>query len=186
VSPASLVAAAQIVDKSLMLTLSLFRHAKAAAAAGGQRDFDRPLTDRGQRDAARMGSVLAVRDYDLALVSAARRASETWEIARGAFGTLPEALTEGGLYLSGMRKILQRLAEIPVTVGAVLVVAHNPDLQELALWLAGAGDTPAIRAMRQKFPTSAVATFALDAPAWSDIGPKRAELVQFAIPADLR
>jgi phosphohistidine phosphatase len=172
-------------EKRPMFSLTLFRHAKTEAVAPGSQDFDRLLTDRGRRDAARVGAMLAHRHYDLALVSAASRTRETWAIVRAAFTIPPEAQIDRDLYLCGARRLVRRLGELPDTVSDVLVVAHNPDMQEIALWLTGDEESRPVREMRNKFPTAAVAIFNLDIATWADLGPKQAKLERFTVPGDL-
>ncbi len=166
-----------------MPTLTLLRHAKAAAALG-QRDIERPLTDRGRSDAARMGAALSAHPYDLALVSAAKRSTETWEIIRASLVHPPPADIDRDLYLCGARMLTARLRILPQTANAALVIGHNPDMQEVALWLAGADETRVVRDIRDKYPTCAAATFTITR-GWDQIGPKNAKLEQFLIPADL-
>ena len=83
------------------------------------------------------------------------------------------------LYAAGSDRLLARLRELPETAGSVLVIAHNPGLQDLALTLA-----PNSARLAEKFPTGALATFALDAP-WSRVGEGGAELVAYVVPREL-
>jgi phosphohistidine phosphatase len=168
-----------------MPTLILFRHAKAAPALRDQSDFDRPLTERGRRDAERMGVLLTGRPIDLALVSAAVRTRETFDIATASMRPAPSADIERDLYLCGARKLVRRLTAIPPKVETLMVVGHNPDMQEVALWLAGEDESPESLALRHKFPTAAFAIFNLDLTSWKELGPKRASLKRFAIPSEL-
>ena len=123
-----------------MHRLILLRHAETEQhSAGG--DFDRALTPRGQEDAALAGQTLASRGFkpDLALVSTARRAVQTWEALRTAF---PDARAElePELY-NASAEALFAVAQA-AEASTVVVVAHNPGLQMLALDLvvrAGAG-----------------------------------------------
>jgi len=168
-----------------MPTLVLFRHAKAAQALPGQRDFDRPLIERGRRDARRTGAVLAGLGLQTALVSAAIRTRETWEIASGAFETPPEAEIDHDLYLCGGRRLIRRLHEVPAEVRKLVVVGHNPDMQEVALWLAGRDESAAARSLRHKFPTAAAAIFDIDSESWDEFEPRQARLKRFVLPAEL-
>jgi phosphohistidine phosphatase len=142
-----------------MRRLILLRHGKAESVSATGGDFDRGLTDRGRRDCALIGRVLAEAGVtiDLALVSAARRTRETWEDVARAFPTAREQVVRG-LYLASPEQIWATVE----TVGAglsVMVVGHNPGLHELALTLAK--DDPA--AGLASFPTAAAAVFSLDA-----------------------
>ncbi|HLG87656.1 MAG TPA: histidine phosphatase family protein [Alphaproteobacteria bacterium] len=169
-----------------MAKLILFRHAKAAPASPGQSDFDRPLTDRGRRDAGRMGAALGGLSIDLALVSAARRTRETFDLARAEMKSAPSAEVTRDLYLCGARKLIRRLTETPAGIETLLVVGHNPDLHEVALWLAGKDEQKEATALRAKFPTAAVAVFSLELGSWTDLDPGSARLKCFATSADLK
>ena len=89
---------------------------------------------------------------------------------------------EDGLYAASSESLLQRLREVPPDVESVMVVSHQPAIQELTLDLAGDGvDLARIRA---KFPTGALATL-LFAGDWSELGPGSAELVAYVKPKEL-
>ena len=160
----------------------LFRHAKAVHAASGQRDYDRSLTDRGKRDAAHMGSLIAAEKFDLALVSSAVRTRQTWEAASAQMASPPKAREEKELYLCGARRVVMQIHEVDLSVEKLIVVGHNPDMQEVALWLAGSLENKSVRDMRDKFPTAAMAGFTLDISSWEDIAPKHAMLERFVTP----
>ena len=137
-----------------MAHLILLRHAKAESVSNSGRDFDRGLTERGHRDAAIMGRVLAQAGYapDLAMVSTARRAQETWENAAPSFPGAKLELNRS-LYLAS-RELLAQAAEEGLAAGRLMIVGHNPGLHELALMLMGAG-----RDDLDSFPTAAAAVF---------------------------
>jgi phosphohistidine phosphatase len=161
-----------------MPILALFRHAKAAAPLHGQQDFDRPLTARGRDDARGMGEVLAQFPIDQAIVSAARRTCETWEIARAAFRPEPPASIEPGLYLCRPGVLIDRIRAIPDACQGAVLIGHNPCWHEAALWMAGGCD---LEPMRRKFPTAALAVFTLTGP-WVSVAPAAAKLECFATP----
>jgi phosphohistidine phosphatase len=140
-----------------MPDLILLRHGKAESVSATGGDFDRALTERGRRDCALMGRVLAEAGvtFDLALVSAARRAQETWEEFRRAFPDVPSQ-TVRGLYLAAPEQILAAVATVAEPL-SVMVVGHNPGLHELALSLADAAGAREPRL--ESFPTAAVAMF---------------------------
>lgn len=149
----------------VMRRLILLRHAKAEAARPGGGDFGRRLTGRGRRDAAAMGAVLAARKFapDLALTSTARRAEETWECASPAFPkTRLEALEE--LYDAAPHTIFEAVRRSENAADTLLVVGHNPGLQELAVTLVveGAGPASDIRKLANAFPTATAAVFTVD------------------------
>lgn len=146
--------------------LILFRHAKAESEAPSGDDFDRPLAPRGRREAGEMGAQLAGLGCkpDLVLVSPALRTRETWEIAQP-FLPAAEVRLEPSLYNAEAAAIRALAAESGHGRGTVVVVGHNPGLQELAVRLMRDGASPATflaRAQRD-FPPAALALFDVDA-----------------------
>lgn len=154
-----------------MLRLSLIRHAKSAYPPGVA-DHDRPLNDRGLRDAPRIGEALAEGpEVDLAVVSTATRAQQTWRLAAL---EVPEvkAFNDAALYLASVRQILmvvsRHAAEQSQPPTHVAVVGHNPGLEELALWLAAPQVSAGYEQLVLKYPTSAIASLGIDAETWAD------------------
>jgi phosphohistidine phosphatase len=165
-----------------MPALVLFRHAKAAQPLPGQQDFSRPLTERGRNDAASMGKILAGLGIDLALVSAACRTRETWEIASREIATPPALSIEQDLYLCSSAKLVTRLRRTPANIEKIVAVGHNPCTQEVALWLARHAPARSQAAIREKFPTAAIAIFDLAKGGWGDLAPERVTLRRFTTP----
>lgn len=165
-----------------MAVLTLLRHAKAAQAVPGQDDFDRPLTERGRADAAWAGTIIAPFKPDLALVSASKRTSETWEIASQALGKAPDLALERDLYLCSPAQLLKRIQAVPATVRSVVAVGHNPCMEEFALWLTADETEPEALTMREKFPTAAIAVFDLRDGGWSRLGPESVAFRRFTTP----
>jgi phosphohistidine phosphatase len=145
-----------------MRRLILFRHAKTEARPPGREDFERRLVERGRADAARMGAVLADAGLvpDLALVSPAARARETWELAAPAF---PRARVEfrKALYDASVEDVAAEIAEDTEAADTVMVVGHNPSLHELAvnLLVDNYGSAADVERLSAGFPTSAAAVF---------------------------
>jgi phosphohistidine phosphatase len=165
-----------------MPALFLFRHAKAAQPSAGQQDFDRPLTERGRNDAASIGKILTGQGIDLALVSAACRTRETWEIASRDLVPLPSMSVEAELYLCSSAKLVTRLRQLPGNIQNIIAVGHNPCTQEVALWLARNSDKRLAAQIRDNFPTAALAIFDLDGEGWEDLSPERVTLRRFVTP----
>jgi phosphohistidine phosphatase len=149
-----------------MRRLILFRHAKAEARAGAQKDIDRPLAARGREDATLMGRVLARKGLvpDLALVSDSRRTRETWERLAPAFPAA-KARYAHELYNATAEELLESVDEAADGAEAVIVIGHNPGLHELAVnLLIDGGAAPSdIERMSGKFPTATAAAFLIDA-----------------------
>jgi phosphohistidine phosphatase len=165
-----------------MAVLSLLRHAKAAQPLPSQQDFDRPLTERGRNDAAWAGRILAGFKPGLALVSAAQRTRETWDIASQGISPTPDLALEQPLYLCSPAQLLARLQAVPANVRSVVAVGHNPCMHELAVWLARNAEEAEVATMREKFPTAALAIFDLRDGGWSRLSPESVALRRFATP----
>ncbi len=167
-----------------MVALYLMRHAKAAAGTQGGEDRDRPLTPSGRDSAAAMGAHLAELGVapDQALCSDARRAVETWQALVANLAVAPPAEIEDGLYSCGAQALLERLQHVSPAAAAVILVAHNPDVQELAATLVGDGPAPDRMRLGRDFPAGAVAALAVDGIGWRELGPGRARLVFFSPP----
>ena len=161
--------------------LLLIRHTKAA---DGPVDADRPLTTRGEQRAAAIGAWLeqAGPVPDLVLLSPARRAAQTWELASAPLASGRPPVVDARIYDNTVESLLEVIRETPDDVRTVAVVGHNPSIGELAASLDdGAGRPAALRELRAGFPTGGVAVFALRAP-FADIAPGTATLDAFAVP----
>jgi phosphohistidine phosphatase len=176
-------------------TLVLFRHAKSAWPDVA--DHDRPLARRGIRAAPVMGRWL--REAGLlpgqVLCSTARRARETWQYAQAGLAATPPVTFDARIYEAAATDLLAVIREVPPATGALLLIGHNPAIEDLALLLAtapsaapgpGSADTAPgdLERMRSKFPTAAIAV--LEFPGtWPDLAPGRARFAAFVTPRDL-
>lgn len=167
-----------------MHQLLLLRHAKSSWDDAALPDRDRPLNKRGRRSAVAMRH--AMRDYgllpDLILVSTAKRTLETMHALEPWDDTpLVESMDE--LYLANEAQLLTALRAVAETVRTVLLIGHNPGLHDLALRLAdprGSADQP-LRAVREGFPTGALAEFTVTGP-WCELGQGGGRLMRFLTP----
>src|SRR5882672_12279132 len=145
-----------------MHRLHLLRHAKSDRDVALE-DHERPLARRGREAARRVGESLpsALGALDLVLCSPSLRTRETAALVLARFAPRPPILFEDALYLAGRAALMRRLSQLGESVGAVLVIGHNPGLHELALALA-ASDSPRYRALAsRKFPTTVRVSFAI-------------------------
>lgn len=168
-----------------MKTLHLLRHAKSSRDDPSLPDHDRPLAPRGERAADRLGRQLHETGFRPALVlcSTARRAADTFSIlARGLEAPDLAVEHDRGLYLSGRKALLRRLRDLPDDVPSVLLVAHNPDLHELATFLAGGGPSGSLRDLAKGFPTAAFCTIRFSGGQWRDIDAGTGTLETFIVP----
>lgn len=174
-----------------MRTLYLLRHAKSAWDEPSLHDHDRPLAPRGRRAAATMAKYLAQRkggppNLDLILCSTACRARQTLERVLPAWSKPPAVEFHRELYLCGADTLLHWLRALPDEIRSILLVAHNPDLQELACSLAGDGPPDRLRRLEEKLPTGAFVTLELpDGRGWDVLEPGAATLVEFVTPREL-
>jgi phosphohistidine phosphatase len=145
--------------------LILLRHGDAERDSDTGDDFDRRLSDRGREESTRMGETLAELGLvpDLVLVSAAARTRGTWAALAEAF---PQArvMFEDELYLAEPDRVRRAIDLACDGCGTLMVIGHNPGLQELALGLLieGAAQTSAIDRVSNGFPTAAAAVFLFD------------------------
>ena len=147
-----------------MKTLFLIRHAKSSWDNTALPDKDRPLDDRGKRDAPKMGKRLQERDVkpDMILSSPAIRALTTAEIiAKKLDYKLKDIVVDDRLYAGQADDLLDVIHELGDKLERVMLFGHNPELTELAHRLSSE---------IARMPTCAVAEFTFDAKSWSDIG----------------
>lgn len=163
--------------------LVVLRHAKSAWPDGVP-DHERPLAPRGRRDAPVAGRVLAEKDClpDLALCSTAVRARQTWESASAQWGTPPPVRYASRVYAAEVGELLDVLREVPDEVRTLLLVGHNPGLEELVLDLAGDALGDALDDVRTKFPTSAIAVLSWHGDSWASLAPGTALLTDMIVP----
>lgn len=166
--------------------LLLLRHAKSSWDDPLLDDFDRPLAKRGRNAARRMGDWLAAQAVrpDLILCSPAKRTRETLDLIAPALGPDMTAEFDRDLYLATADDLLRRLQQVDSNVGTVLVIGHNPGLQDLALALAAPRSRERAR-FAEKFPTAALARFRPKIARWSALEPRRGALIAYVRPADL-
>jgi phosphohistidine phosphatase len=164
-------------------TVYLLRHGKSSWDDPLLADHERPLAPRGRKAAGRMADRLhqAGPRPQMVLCSSAARARATLDAISRALGKAADVRIEDALYGASAEEILDRLRELPERVDAVLVIGHNPGLQDLALELAGDGDAACWSRLREKFPTAALATLSTSA-SWAELGPDQAYLESLVTP----
>jgi phosphohistidine phosphatase len=172
--------------------LVVLRHAKSAYPPGVA-DHDRPLAERGVRDARAAGAWirenLGLPDH--VVVSTARRARGTWTLASAQLGYIgaagydaesPGPLTiDPRIYEADPRTLLTVVRELPPRVGTAILVGHNPGCADLVELLAGDRDEAAAAALAVKYPTDGIAVLEHSVD-WSDLDERAARLTRFAVP----
>ncbi|MEU2394419.1 histidine phosphatase family protein [Streptomyces sp. NPDC007369] len=164
--------------------IALLRHAKADWPQVA--DHDRPLAERGRKEAPAAGLKLAETGitFDLALCSTAVRTRETWKLAVQELPQRPKTVYEERLYDASLGELIALLNETPDEVRDLLVIGHNPGVHALADALAGRaeGDTLA-RMARSGFPTAALAVVSFTG-SWKSVEHGVGTLLDFWTPAD--
>lgn len=180
----------------------LLRHAKSDWPDGVP-DHERPLAARGRRDAPTMGRWLRAEGYgpDHVVCSTALRTRQTWELVQSELDTAPSTVFEPRVYAASVQQLADVVGGAPEAARTLLVVGHNPGIEEFALTLAGAdasagadagadadsvdgGRAAELDRMRDKYPTAAIAVFEWSG-GWDQLFPGVARLARFVTPRDL-
>lgn len=170
-----------------MKTLTLLRHAKSSWDDPVGRDFDRPLNDRGRRAARTIGRELHAQgmDFDRVIASPAVRVVETLAEAGEAYGRDFAPEYDPVLYLAGPATLLERVQAVDSSVERLLLVGHNPGLEQFALWLIADDGAALRRELAVKYPTATVAQISLDVAHWAEVAEATGALTRFIRPRDL-
>jgi phosphohistidine phosphatase len=165
--------------------LFLLRHAKSSWDDPHLADHDRPLAPRGRKAAKQIASYMKNKSFEPSIVvcSSALRARQTWEIAAPAFPKRTAIEIEPSLYQAGNEELMSRLRRISRKASSVLLIGHNPAMQELVLTLASEGAQ--LQLIREKFPTAALAVLEARINGWGDLEPGATELADFVTPKRL-
>src|SRR5262245_40878428 len=147
------------------------RHAKSSWTDKKLDDFDRPLSRRGKEGAPLVGRALAAKKIvpELVLCSPARRTRDTLKLTLDAMAVKPQVTYEDQLYSFGNGDSYLNAISAQKTVSPLMVVGHNPSVQNLTLRLLGTQDNKTVQKIRAKFPTAAVAIIALSIDNWRQI-----------------
>ena len=167
-----------------MRTLYLLRHAKSSWDDAALADHERPLAPRGRKAGRHLARWIDEHEVrpQLVVCSNALRARQTLELVLQALGEPPVSL-EDALYHGWTDELLERVRALDDADEAVLLVGHNPPLQNLCLLLAA----PSLERDRiaSKLPTGALVGLALDVPSWADVGEAQARVTALVLPREL-
>lgn len=170
-----------------MKTLTLLRHAKSGWDDAVARDFDRPLNPKGRRAARTVGQHLRSLDlgFDHIVASPAQRVVETIAEVADGYGRAIDPAWDKRLYLASAATLLDVARETPADAARLLMIGHNPGLEDLVLLLMASGEAALVSAAETKYPTATVAelTFAVDG--WAAVAPAGGTLTRFIRPRDL-
>ena len=159
-----------------MKRLFLVRHGKSSWSHSDLPDFERPLKQRGERDAPEMGRRLAAQCLRPGRIvsSPARRAIDTAHLLAGAMGAPAKAiLADERIYGAGVRTLVEVITSLQAGLRSAMLVGHNPGLTDLVHVLTGTdvGNVPTCGVVRIEFQV-----------AWADVVPGAGELVSFDYP----
>ncbi len=145
-------------------TLLVMRHAKSSWDHPGLDDYDRPLNERGLHDAPRMAAWLRRQGLvpERIISSTATRAITTAEILAEHLEPTPEVIPHRDLYLADPEEYYQAVRLLGDPCDRVMLVGHNPGLEELVEYLSGE---------YHRMPTAAIAVFEFDLHEWATFDP---------------
>lgn len=145
-----------------MKALYLLRHAKSSWKETGLRDFDRPLNNRGREAAPLVGRFIRKGRLriDVVLSSPATRARQTAALVKESAGLSAEPLYDERIYEADAGRLLEVVRQAAASADALMLVGHNPGMEELVELLTGE---------RREMPTAALACISLDVEKWGKV-----------------
>ncbi len=166
-----------------MPTLTLLRHAKSTWTDSVRADIDRPLNAKGRRAAATMGAWMAREGltFDLVIASPATRVRQTIEGIEDGYGQALVPMFDTRVYMASAAMLADIVQAAPAGVARLLLIGHNPGLEELVLWLVPA--CPERADVEEKYPTASLAEIAVDD--WTGMAEGGGKLLRFTRPRDL-
>ncbi len=161
-----------------MKTLLLLRHAEAAWSTDSQRDFARPLNERGREAAALLGSLMHERRVqpDLILCSPAVRARQTAALIIEAAALKSKQIHDARIYEADTATLLEVLAQMQDTIREALLVGHNPGLSDLLTQLTGDD---------RHLPAAGLACISLDIKSWDEPSERGGQLEWYMQPEEI-
>lgn len=161
-----------------MKTLYLLRHAKSSWKDPELQDYDRPLNGRGMETAPLVGRFIRKRKlrFDLLISSPATRARQTAALVKESAGLSAELLYDERIYEADAARLLEVITQAAESADALMLVGHNPGMEELLTFLTGE---------EQHMPTAALACVALDVDKWGKARARTGRLEWLVRPKEL-
>lgn len=162
-----------------MKTVYILRHAKAERVSASGQDFDRALTERGERDARAIGKALGKINgtIDHVFCSPAERARQTAELVAEKCPIRDPIDFVPNLYLAEPPTLLRHLVEAKDdATDSLMFVGHNPGLEEFVAQLS----TGSLHGVR--LPTSGVARIDFEIDSWKHCSPRIGKLIWLVNP----
>ena len=160
-----------------MKTLILIRHAKSSWADPEQSDFDRPLNERGRRDAPVMAQRLLEKNYkiDAILYSSSVRTTETMHVFRAVLDIdIKKCLAINELYHAPLFQLQETVSLINNTCETVILIGHNPGITAFA--------NSFTKVQTDNLPTCAIFAVRADINAWEEFKNAKKEFLFFDYP----
>lgn len=167
-----------------MKRLILLRHAKSDWSDAFLSDHDRPLNKRGQRTAAQIGNYFQLEEItpDHVFCSTAKRAQETLErLQQTALSDFPVSFL-AELYGAGVQTLVSLVQDHGAPYDTVMLVGHNPCIEDAAIALTGRDDSGLLPTLYQKVPTGSLIVLDFDVKSFAHISLKSGSLKQFFRP----
>ncbi|MBM9576699.1 histidine phosphatase family protein [Leptospira sp. 201903070] len=171
--------------QSSLKQIHLVRHAKSDWESEFKSDRERPLSDRGKKNARFLRKYLERIDFktDLFLISDSKRTLDTYKILTKNKDVSPETKVTEKLYESDSEDILVKLRELNSKFESVALLGHNPGMEEIANRLIrGNEDLALSESILFKFPTSGFLSIQVDIDSWGEIGKVPGKIIRFWIP----
>lgn len=171
-----------------MKRLTLLRHAKSDWDDPVARDFDRPLNQRGEKAALRIGQFARAQKmrFDFAVASPAVRVVQTLDHFFVGYGEILQPRWDRRIYLASVPTLMDIVRDLPDTADHIFLAGHNPGLEELVLNLVPDDGLSQLRDdVEVKFPTASLAVLDLAIDRWADAAENCAALIGFTRPRDL-
>jgi len=170
-------------DGGVSRHLVLVRHAKSAWDDPSLSDHDRPLAPRGTKALPRLRDHLAraTRPAELVLCSSSRRTVDTFDGIRSAVSPRARVEMDRAIYDADADTLLAQLHHVDDDIAWAMLIGHNPAIQQLAVFLVGAGDTDTRAQLCAKLPTGSAVSLSFDG-GWGGLGAGTARLDDLFMP----
>ncbi|SRR5579871_2339433 len=170
-----------------MLRLMLLRHAKSSWSLSGTQDVARPLSERGEAASRLMGDYMARHSLipQRVLCSPARRTRDTWAGISAQWPADMDVVFDDRLYAATPQTVLSVIRAQGGAMRTLLVIGHNPGLQQTAELLIAAGDVELRERLREKFPTAALAVIDFAVKKWVRIHERSGRLDRYVTPRSI-
>lgn len=170
-----------------MLELYVMRHAKSSWDNSDLNDHDRPLSNRGKRNAKTICEFFVKKKiyFDLILVSSSKRTKKTLKILLNKIDKPKKIITSKKLYLAHENDILKKIRTIDKHYKKILLINHEPAVRNLSLVLSKNTNNHNYKLMNYKFPTAAYAKIIFNLKDWSLVN-NNGNLTEFIRPKDIQ